>query len=136
MALMTAHAFNAQSAYGAMGQAAGSDRDIEVTVFRTSVARLRELSGPDFRLSGRAAEVLAENLKLWDALVVDLLHPDNTLSDPLAQQLIKLSAFVRHHTHGLYNGTAKSVDVLIEINTAILKGLLGQPGEGGRTAAA
>ena len=127
MALMTAHAFNAQSVYGTSGRTIGSDRDVEVQVFQTAIARLRPLMGPDFKLTPDAADTLSENLKLWDILTVDLVHPDNDLDDALVAQIISLGRFVRFHTHGLYSGSG-SVDVLVDINTAILKGLLGQPG--------
>lgn len=126
MALLTAHAFNAHSAYGKVGQTTGSDRDVEVQVFQKSISSLRPFAGLDFKLTGPAAEALSENLRLWDMLVVDLVHPDNQLADPLVAQLLSLARFVRNHTHSLYEGTG-SVDVLIEINTAILQGLLGRP---------
>ena len=126
MALMTAHAFNAHSAYGNTGRTTGSDKDVEVQVFQKAIASLKPYSGLDFKLSPDAAEALSENLRLWDMLVIDLVHPDNQLSDEIVAQLLGLARFVRHHTHGLYAGSG-SVDVLIEINTAILKGLLGRP---------
>lgn len=126
MALMTAHAFNAHSAYGNTGRATGSDRDVEVQVFQKAIARLKPFAGLDFMLTSEAASALSENLRLWDLLVVDLLHPENQLPDDLIGQLMGLANFVRHHTHGLYSGNG-TVDVLIELNTAILQGLLGRP---------
>lgn len=137
MAFMNAHALNAQSAYGNSGRAAGSDKDVEVHTFQKSIARLRPLAGPDFKLTPTAAETLSENLRLWDALTVDVLHPENGLSDALSGQLLSLSRFVRNHTHALYSstdGSTVTVDVLIDINTAILKGLLGQPGDAAQAA--
>lgn len=128
MALMTAHAFNAQSVYGNTGRTIGSDRDVEVQVFQTAIARLKSFTGPDFKLTSDSAVVLSENLKLWDVLTVDLVHPDNDLDDQLVGQLIELGRFVRFHTHGLYAGMG-TVDVLVDINTAILQGLLGRPGD-------
>ncbi|GLQ21428.1 flagellar biosynthesis regulator FlaF [Algimonas porphyrae] len=128
MALMTSHAFNAQSAYGNMGQATGSGRDIEVRVFQTAIAKLTPYAGPEFKLTGDAAEVLSENLRLWDLLTVDLAHPDNETAPQLASQLLTLARFVRYHTHTLYTGSG-TVDILLEINTAILQGLLGRPGQ-------
>lgn len=135
MALMTANALHAQSVYGSTGRDIGSDRDIEVRVFQTAIARLKEFSGPDFKLTSDSAVVLSENLKLWDALTVDMVHPDNQLDDKLSAQLIELGRFVRFQTHSLYAGMG-SVDVLIDINMAILRGLLGQPGEQANTQAA
>jgi flagellar protein FlaF len=128
MALMTAQAFNARSVYGNTGRAIGSDRDVEVKVFQTAISNLKPFTGPDFKLNSEAAHALSENLRLWDILTVDLINPDNDIADGLSNQLIELGRFVRAHTHALYNGRG-SVDVLVDINTAILKGLLGQPGE-------
>lgn len=128
MALMTAHAFNAKSLYGNTGRAIGSDKDVEVQVFQTAISALRPFIGLDFKLTPESAVVLSENLKLWDVLTVDLVHPDNQLDDKLVAQLIELGRFVRFHTHGLYAGTG-TVDVLVDINVAVLQGLLGRPGE-------
>ena len=127
MALMTAQALNARSVYGNVGRSVGSDRDIEIQVFQASIAKLRSISGLDFKFTPDAAKILSDNLKLWDMLTVDLAQPDNQIDKNLAAQLIGLSKFVRVHTMALYRGEG-SVDVLVDINTAILKGLLGQPG--------
>lgn len=127
MALMTAHAFNAQSVYGASGRAIGSDKDVEVQVFQTAISALRPFIGLDFKLTSDSAVALSENLKLWGVLTVDLVHPDNQLDDTLVAQLMELGRFVRFHTHGLYAGTG-TVDVLVDINVAVLQGLLGRPG--------
>jgi flagellar protein FlaF len=133
MALMTAHAFNAQSAYGNTGRTIGSDRDVEVQVFQKAILSLRPFIGLDFKLSSESAVALSENLKLWDVLTVDLVHPDNQLNDTLVAQLIELGRFVRFHTHGLYAGTG-TVDVLVDINSAVLQGLMGRPGDGASTS--
>jgi flagellar protein FlaF len=133
MALMTAHAFNAKSVYGTTGREIGGDRNVEVQVFQKAMASLRPLIGLDFQLTPDAAKALSENLKLWDALTVDLVHPDNQLEKTLAAQLIELGRFVRFHTHGLYAGTG-TVDVLVDINSAVLQGLMGRPGEGANTS--
>ncbi|MGJ8560761.1 MAG: flagellar biosynthesis regulator FlaF [Litorimonas sp.] len=135
MALMTAHAFNAQSVYGQSGRAIGSDRDVEVQVFQTAISVLKPFTGLDFKLTSEAATALSENLRLWDLLTVDLVHPDNPLDLKLVAQLIDLGRFVRFHTHGLYAGTG-TVDVLVDINVAVLQGLLGRPGEGSGTSQA
>lgn len=127
MALMTAQALNARSVYGNVGRSIGSDRDIEIQVFQTAISRLRSISGLDFKLTSESAKILSDNMKLWDMLTVDLAHEANALDDKLSAQLIGLAKFVRVHTMSLYRGEG-SVDVLVDINTAILKGLLGQPG--------
>jgi len=128
MALMTAHAFNAQSVYGTSGRSIGSDRDVEVQVFQAAINSLRPFCGLDFKLTSESATALSENLRFWDILTVDLVHPDNQLDDKLVAQLMELGRFVRFHTHGLYAGTG-TVDVLVDINVAVLQGLMGRPGE-------
>jgi len=128
MALMTAHAFNAQSVYGTSGRAIGSDRDIEAQVFQTAISTLRPFIGLDFKLTSESATALSENLRLWDILTIDLVHPDNQLDDKLVTQLMELGRFVRFHTHGLYAGLG-TVDVLVDINVAVLQGLMGRPGQ-------
>lgn len=128
MALMTAHAFNAQSVYGTTGRAIGSDRDVEVQVFQAAIASLRPFCGLDFKLTPESATALSENLKFWDILTVDLVHPENKMDDKIVVQLIELGRFIRFHTHGLYSGTG-TVDVLVDINVAVLQGLMGRPGQ-------
>jgi flagellar protein FlaF len=136
MALMTAHAFNVQNVYGTTGRAIGSDRDVEIQVFQTAIATLRPFTGLEFKLTSESASALSENLRLWDILTVDLIHPDNQLDDTLVVQLMELGRFVRFHTHGLYAGTG-TVDVLVDINVAVLQGLMGRPGqESGKPQAA
>lgn len=135
MALMTAHAFNAKNVYGTTGRAIGSDRDVEVQVFQAAIAALRPLTGLDFKLTSETATALSENLKLWDVLTVDLVQPGNQLDKTLVAQLIELGRFVRFHTHGLYAGTG-TVDVLVDINVAVLQGLMGRPGAASGTSQA
>ncbi len=75
------------------------------------------------------AAALSDNLRLWTAFAADLADPGNGLPDPLRAQLFNLYQFTAQHTRKALDGTV-TVDALIDINTAILRGLRGQPGGG------
>lgn len=112
----------ARHLYGNPARATMSDRTNEADLFRRSIADLREIAKSDEGLTPQKAEKLSRNLSLWDALCVDLVSLGNSLPDELKNSLIDLGNFVRQHTINLYSGRG-DVDVLIDINVAILKGL-------------
>ena len=65
---------------------------------------------------------LHENRRLWVLFAGDVASKDNLLPDTLRAQLFYLAEFTLQHTSKVLDGTA-SVDVLIEINTAVMRGL-------------
>lgn len=71
---------------------------------------------------------LSENLALWSALAADVAMPENGLPAPLRAQLFYLYEFTDHHSRLVRDGKA-SVQVLIDVNTAVMRGLRGQGGE-------
>ena len=70
------------------------------------------------------AAAVADNQRLWGALAEDLMSDANRLPAPLRAQLISLAEFVRRHSLAVLGGRAK-LSALIDINTAIMKGLRG-----------
>ena len=112
----------AQNLYKNPARMTMSDRSNEADLFRQVIADLRSVAKSDKLLTGENAEKLSRNLHLWDALSVDLLSQENALPDEIKNSLIDLGKFVRQHTLKLYAGEG-SVDVLIDINVAILGGL-------------
>jgi flagellar protein FlaF len=118
----------AENLYQNPARAVMSDRGNEIDLFRRSITELRQVSGGDGTLSGENAEKISRNLQLWDALSVDILSPKNELPDDIKIMLINLGKFIRQHTFELYAGRG-TVDVLIDINIAILGGLEGNPTE-------
>lgn len=119
----------AQNAYGQSTREIASDRDVETTLFRRATTRLIHIMAEhpdgDLPVTPDNVSVLSDNLRLWDALCVDLMHPENQLPDELRNSLINLGNFVRQHTLRLYAGDGE-VAVLVDINKAILGGLTGQ----------
>jgi flagellar protein FlaF len=63
-----------------------------------------------------------ENRTLWRKLGQNVASPDNLLPDDLRARLIYLSEFTEHHTRKAIQREV-SATPLVEINTAILRGL-------------
>ncbi|KIN74545.1 Flagellar protein [Sulfitobacter guttiformis KCTC 32187] len=63
-----------------------------------------------------------ENRTLWRKLAIDLADPENLLPDDLRARLIYLSEFTEQHSRKVIAREA-SATALVEINTAILRGL-------------
>lgn len=73
------------------------------------------------------ATALTENLQLWAALAADVAEKGNGLPAPLRAQLFYLYEFTAGHTRSVLENRA-SVEVLIDINTAVMRGLRGDGG--------
>ena len=71
---------------------------------------------------------LNENLILWSTLAADVATPENGLPAALRAQLFYLYEFAEHHSRLVRDGKA-SVEVLIDVNTAVMRGLRGQGGD-------
>lgn len=129
---MTPHA-GIHGAYSAATQATGTPRDIEYAIFSRVTGELNRAIADDRPFPELAAAV-HENFKLWTALAADLTSERNALPPALRAQLIGLAQFTRRQSHAVLRGEAEP-GVLVEINTAIMKGLRGQlPPEPGTAA--
>jgi flagellar protein FlaF len=74
------------------------------------------------------ARALSDNQSLWSALAMDVASPGNALPAPLRAQLFYLYEFTEVQTRRVLDGTA-SVEVLIDVNTAVMRGLRGEGGK-------
>jgi flagellar biosynthesis activator protein FlaF len=70
---------------------------------------------------------LNQNLALWSTLAADVADPKNGLPSGLRAQLFYLYEFSEQHSRGIMEGRS-SVGVLIDINTAVMRGLRGNGG--------
>lgn len=68
---------------------------------------------------------LDENQRLWSTLAADVAEPENGLPQKLRAQLFYLYEFTSQHSRAVRDKAA-SVEVLIDINTAVMRGLRGQ----------
>ena len=73
------------------------------------------------------AVALTENLQLWSVLAADVAEKGNGLPAPLRAQLFYLYEFTSGHTRSVLDNRG-SVEVLVDINTAVMRGLRGEGG--------
>ncbi len=113
-----------QNAYGNATRATGTERGVEYQVFGQVTGRLKRAATAG-RPFTELAEALHDNLRLWTVIALDVTSSGNRLPVPLRAQLASLSRFVRSHTAQVLRQEA-DVGVLIDINTAVMRGLRGQ----------
>jgi flagellar protein FlaF len=112
----------ARSGYAA--DAIRSERGTEYAVFASVTRQLRAADEAGKHAFPRLARAVTDNQRLWATLAEDLMSDDNALPLALRAQLVSLSEFVRRHSLAVLGGRA-SVAPLVDINTAIMKGLRG-----------
>jgi flagellar protein FlaF len=101
-----------------------SERGTEYAIFARVTRRMRAVDEADKGAFAELARAVADNQRLWATLAEDLMSDDNALPLALRGQLVSLSEFVRRHSLAVLGGRA-SVAPLVDINTAIKKGLRG-----------
>lgn len=117
----------AAASYGNPATALKTARTAEYEVIANITARLRKaLDGGPLTFPALAA-AMTENRRLWTEFAVDLGSDENKLPDGLKTQLLSLAQFTMNHTNAVLQGHA-SAEVLIDINTAIMRGLSGKAG--------
>ena len=113
-----------QARSGYRTDAIRTERGTEYALFAQITSRLKAVDETDRTSFPTLAKAVSENQRLWGALAEDLMSDANQLPVPLRAQLISLAEFVRKHSLAVLGGRA-SIAALIDINTAILKGLRG-----------
>ena len=113
--------------YGHYGSAGlRTERDSEYDAFSYVTRLLRDAKSS--RLGPATVQAIHKNSELWSILATDLAQPDNTLPDETKAGLISLAGFaIRQGFSVLNNGG--TIDSLIEVNVAIMKGLRGEVSE-------
>jgi flagellar protein FlaF len=114
---------HARSAYAAAP--IRTPRGAEYAVFAQVTQRLKAVGDSDPAGFSSLATAVVDNQRLWAALAEDLMGEHNRLPVPLRAQLISLAEFVRRHSLAILSGKG-SAEALIDINTAIMKGLRGE----------
>lgn len=114
----------AQSAYSGVGLPTRTGRSAEYEVIARVTRRLGETrhSQGGFPALVRAVH---DNRSLWTALASDVSIETNPLPPALRARIFYLSEFTAQHSRKVLTGEA-SVEVLIEINTAVMRGLRGE----------
>ncbi|MDQ2065306.1 flagellar biosynthesis regulator FlaF [Xinfangfangia sp. CPCC 101601] len=93
----------------------------QVTRRLAAATQRRTLDYPNF------IKALSENERLWSTLAADVADEGNGLPTQLRARLYYLYRFTSDHSRKVRLGNA-SAEVLVEINTAVLRGLRGTGG--------
>ena len=119
--------YQAPIAYSRREAPTRSLRSVEYDLLAQITRRLRSAwanRGDDFPGLVRA---LADNQQLWSTLASDVALPGNALPAVLRARLFYLYEFTVQHSRTVLDGKA-SVEVLADINTAVMRGLRGEGG--------
>lgn len=117
----------AKTAYAAPDQPTRTLRGTEYEVFARITHRLKAAHALGDAGFASLARAIYDNRRLWTMLAADVADPGNQLPAPLRAQIFYLAEFTNLHSSKVLAGTANS-EVLIDINTSIMKGLRQQGG--------
>ncbi|MGR3722171.1 flagellar biosynthesis regulator FlaF [Abyssibius alkaniclasticus] len=112
----------AKSLYARPAGATGTERSIEYKAFARATAKLAAHSGGKAGAFSELAEALCENQRLWIVLAGDVASAHNGLPATLRARIFFLCEFTQAHSRKVLEGKA-TPDVLVEVNTAVMRGL-------------
>jgi flagellar protein FlaF len=112
----------AQQAYAPKQFPLRSSRSVEAELIGQITSRLKKASTDPKRQFPALVAALHDNRQLWSTMAADVSDSSNTLPAPLRAQIFYLAEFSELHSRKVLSGSA-TTDVLVEINTAILRGL-------------
>jgi flagellar biosynthesis activator protein FlaF len=110
----------ARKAYAPAQPHLRTSKSIEYQAFSDIIGRLKSASAKSS--FNELVAVLHDNRTLWTILAADVADPGNGLPQQLRAQIFYLAEFTHLHSSKVLRGDA-DVDALIDINTAILRGL-------------
>lgn len=116
---------SAQRAYARKEAPTRTPRTVEYDLLAQATQRLSQ-AWPDRRQNFKAlAAALNDNLNLWSTLAADVADPANGLPTALRARLFYIYQFTEKHSRDVLTKDA-SVEVLTDINTAVMRGLRGE----------
>lgn len=115
----------AQNAYRQVASPTRTARSAEYEVVARITHRLRTATHQGRTAFPELVSALNENRRLWSAFAEDVANPNNALPQDLRARIAYLAEFTFVQTSKILAGTASALP-LIEINTAIMRGLRGQ----------
>lgn len=118
----------AQTAYSSPIAPVRTPRGAEYEVFGKITRRIRDAAkgGPSAFVA--LVEALHDNRRFWTLLALDAAGKENELPDELRARILYLNEFTQVHTSKVLSRKAEP-SILIEINTAVMRGLRGQGGK-------
>ncbi|WP_179747546.1 flagellar biosynthesis regulator FlaF [Phaeovulum vinaykumarii] len=112
----------AKTAYSSAGRPTRTARDVEFEAFARITHRIKAAAAGGPVQFSSLAQALHDNRRLWTMLASDVSDKDNSLPPALRARIFYLAEFTFKHTSKVLARQA-SPDVLIDINTAIMRGL-------------
>jgi flagellar protein FlaF len=101
-------------------------RETEYRLFAQVTLALIEAGKADVSNIPARIDALDWNRRVWSALSDDCASPANGLPAQLRASIISLAIFVGRHTSKVIRGQ-EPIDTLVEINRAIMQGLMPAP---------
>ena len=115
----------ARAAYGRKDGAGRSPRSIEYDLFAQHTGRLAAAWQARDHDHASLVRALYDNNRLWRKLALDLSSDRNGLPPLLRARLLSLSQFTSRYSRDVAKGQG-SAEVLVDINTAVMRGLRGE----------
>lgn len=119
--------YMAQKAYGATAAPVRTNRSIEYAAFSRVTHDIAGAARMGQQGFARLARAIHENRRLWFVLASDVANAENTLPPTLRARIFYLAEFVNVQSRKILKGEA-TADVLVEVNTAVMRGLAGEGG--------
>lgn len=120
----------AQTAHRSYSQADApmrSSRSIEYDILARTTKSLTSAARRKTEDFAGLVAALHDNQRLWSAFAADVAENENGLPQALRARLFYLFEFTMVHSRSILDGQG-SVDVLVDINTAVMRGLRGDLG--------
>ncbi|MDU9003087.1 flagellar biosynthesis regulator FlaF [Sedimentitalea todarodis] len=114
----------AHRAYSAASAPTRTTRGTEYEAIARITTRIRSADAEGAGGFAALAEALSDNRKLWTIFAIDVADKANPLPADLRARILYLAEFTNHHTSKVLARQA-TIEPLLEINTAILRGLRG-----------
>jgi flagellar biosynthesis activator protein FlaF len=124
---VTAHFTAARSVYARPEAPQKTPRSLEYDLLARITQRLTQAWAARKESYPGLVAALDENLRLWSTLASDVSDPANSLPAKLRAQLFYLYEFTSQHSRAIREDKG-SVEVLVDINTAVMRGLRGDGG--------
>ena len=118
----------AQTAYGAQTGATRTQRAVEYDTFARVTYRLKS-AAETLTSPSALAGAIHDNRRLWTILAADVADAANPLPKELRARIVYLAEFTRQHSGKVLRDGADMAP-LIEINTAIMRGLSERKADG------
>lgn len=99
-----------------------TERGAEYDAFARITRDLRRAAAEKTVGFGAFATAIHRNRELWTILAANVADDANGLPGDLRARLFYLAEFTQHQSRRVLNGDA-GIDILVEINTAVMQGL-------------